>query len=167
MSLEEDPQIADFLRQEQRIILTAENSVMQIQTLNLLPIKVGEEMVVGYYRRIHAKPLTRREAQFLVRRDLADLMMFLRPRIAPLVPIIGEVRASALLHIGLILNGGTGKRLDSMKQLWPVLQAADYETAHEIVMLSQWPQFVGVDLANRKRVLAVARMLRTGEPPTV
>lgn len=167
MSFEENAEVADFRRREQAIILAGEQSVIAIQIFQPLPIKQGEDMVVGYYRRVH-KPITPFEARVMARRDLTDLMDKLRPLLAPLLEsnAISRVQAAALLHIGLVLNGGTGTKLERMKDLWPALRARDYEAAHDIVMLTAWPQLVDVDLASRRRVLALARMLRTGEMPT-
>ncbi len=102
--------------------------------------------------------LTRAEVETMVFNDLKSTIEALRSTLINLTHI-GPVRSAVLLHVALFLGI---EPLQRMTEMFAALRKKDYDAAYRHLMLSAWPGLVGINPAERMRVLNLADQLRTG-----
>lgn len=137
----------------------AQVAVRQYTSFRSMPERdVAGVLMVGYLRRIERDGVTQQEADLLLLNDLRRVSAQIRRFMFPLLRL-NEVRMAVILHLAFVLGADAVK---AMKALWDALRAEDYETAADVMLLSDWPTQVGRDLDERRRAVDLVRMMRTG-----
>ena len=110
------------------------------------------KLTIGVGRNLEDKGLSKQEALFLLRRDIAEVTNELRKY--PWFETLDMVRQKVLIDMAfnLGING-----LLSFKKMLSYLKAGDYEKAADEMVNSRWYGQVG-DRAKR-----LVKMMRTGE----
>lgn len=148
-----------FLKREADTVEEALQHITGFEELYRTPTPVAGDVLIGYLQSINTLELTPELASLHLRERLQKLQVKLRTKLARLSSLTLE-RAAILLHLGLVLGAD---ELDKLSGLWKALAEEDYEAAHDVVMMSDWPRLVGTDQHSRRRVLMMARVLRTGD----
>ena len=156
-----DEEIQQIYEGERVALIYARMGITRYAPFTQLPSVVTGRLIDDYKRYLEKKGASRDEAEYMVTNDLRLTIEALRTMVIPLTHL-GNVRHGVLLHVGLIIGMDA---LKSQKALWDALRAEDYEAAHDELLSSSWPRLVGVTEADRKRVLDLARQLRTGQLP--
>ena len=156
-----DLAIDELFAAEDRALAYARSSSMHYPPLNAFPVSIPVRSI-DEYKHFLAKPgVNRTEAEFMVTHDLIGTAAALRTSIFPL-PDLNDVRHAVLLHVGFYIGVGP---LKAMTDLWSSLRKKDYETAEHELLSSVWPMIMGPSEHAKRRVLDLARSMRTGELP--
>lgn len=147
---------------ERRVIDSAVRSITAQESFHELPTAVAGDIIIGYMRSTKRK-LTRRIGLQMLVEDLEGITSVLRPKVWVL-PGINDERGAALLYLAVAV--GVDKVLKNL-ELWRALKAENYDLAEEIVLQMYWTFDVvqAKDKAGQKRIIGLARVMRTGEWP--
>ena len=94
----------------------------------------------------------------MIQSDMARVAVQLRGLTAGLL-YIRSVRHGVLFHVALLIGIDA---LRNMPGLWEALRSKSFEDASEALMMSNWPAVVGSEADEKRRVLDLQRMMRTG-----
>lgn len=156
-----DDEIQQIYEGERMALIYARMGITRYAPFSKLPSVVTGRLIDDYKRYLEKGGASRDEAEYMMTNDLRLTIEALRTMVIPLGNL-GNVRHGVLLHVGLIIGMDA---LKSQKALWEALRAEDYEAAHDELLSSTWPRLVGITDQDRKRVLDLARQLRTGQLP--
>lgn len=100
------------------------------------------------------------EMSSLLSRDIDSYMIKLRP-MTLLYPQINSVRLAVLAHVAMVIGAGS---LAASRGLWEAISAGLWDDAQDALLLTKWPEHARTE-SDRRRVLELARMMRTGVVP--
>lgn len=113
------------------------------------------------FQRIAAtRVVTKDELIAMAEKNLSRFVGLLRPRTA-IYPQITAVRLSVLAHVALVIRL---KTLLECHALWTAIDRERWDDAADELIMTRWPEKAKDD-DDRRRVLELARMMRTGEEP--
>lgn len=104
--------------------------------------------------------VTQAELIQMAEKNLSRYVGLLRPRTA-IFPQITPVRLSVLAHVALAIKL---KNLLDCQPLWTAIDRERWDDAADELIMTRWPEKAKDD-DERRRVLELARMMRTGEQP--
>lgn len=156
-----DREIEAIYEGERMAMFYARLGITRYPPFSKLPANVAGRLIDDYRRYLEKGGASRDEAEYMVTNDLRSTVEALRTMVIPL-PNLGNVRHGVLLHVALFVGLDV---LKAQKTLWDALRSEDYETAHDELLSTTWPKLVGDTDQSRKRVLDLARQLRTGKLP--
>lgn len=136
----------------------AVSSIKRLETFRARPLTVGSDTWIGWLWRLTRGPLDPRIAETQLRADLYRVNRALRQRLWAL-PHLEDARAGVIVHVALVIGCDV---LNRNHALWDALRAQDYEAAHDVLLETSWAAMAGDAPEDRRRVLALARQLRTG-----
>lgn len=158
---EEPDEIEILLQAEADAMTLAANNIAHFSPLSLLPPEVPLRIVSHYRNVLSRAGLGSSEGQFLLRGDLGKIAEMLRGQTASL-PQLGAARHAVLLHVAFFV---TPEVVSQARELWHAIRNNDWEGAHDALMLTDWPINAGLTYEDRKMVLQLARVMRTGQLP--
>ena len=158
MTDDADDDIAQVFQAEERAMQMAHAHFEQYNPFLKLPAQVTLRVLKDYRKALANINITGAEASMMIGNDLHKCALALRGMTAGML-YLGSARHAVLLHVGLLIGV---KALCEHEALWVALRARNYEKAHDELMLTDWPRLVGDELDERRRVLDLARILRTG-----
>lgn len=150
-----------FHRREADIVQAVIDSVKVLEPFHSRPVKKGGDVLFGWLWAIQRQDISPEIAEQQLRERTMQLLKALRSRFW-LLQDLATPRAAVILHVGLLIGA---ERLVALQELWEALARHDYDTAQDVLLLNGWAEVTGQDPHARRRTLALARMLRTGEPP--
>jgi len=153
-----DDDISGVLRAEEEAMSIAETHVMRYAPFRLLPEEVALRYTADWFKILAKNGISKREATVMARSDFAQIVQALRGRTASM-PYLGSVRFAALIHVAMFI---TAEAVLAMNAMWAALRAHDFERASEEILMSNYPMMVGTEPEEKRRVLDLARMMRTG-----
>ena len=124
------------------------------------PSDVGDRDLTDFARIGSARLVSREELLKMAERNLARFVAALRAR-AAIYPQLDAVRLSVLAHVALVIR--ISGVLDC-KPLWTAIHNCRWDDAADELMLTKWPEKARND-GDRRRMLELARMMRTGDEP--
>lgn len=120
-----------------------------------------EERGIGAFERLGAtRAVTGSEMTELLARDLRRFVRSLRPKTA-IYPQMGQVRLAVLAHVAMVIGS---KPLMACRPLWDAISGNLWDDASDALLMTRWPEKAKGD-DERRRVLELARMMRTGMVP--
>jgi GH24 family phage-related lysozyme (muramidase) len=122
--------------------------------------QVEERGLAAFERIVNTRAVTKSEVSELLARDLRRQMRSLRPQ-TTIYPQLGSVRLAVLAHVALVIGA---KALHDCRDMWNAISAGRWEDASDALLMTRWPEKAGTD-SERRRVLELARMMRTGLVP--
>ena len=150
-----------YLARERDAVNAGVESVKRLETFRDRPQVERGETWIGWLWPLTRKPLSKEIAEVKLRADIYTVGRKIRRRLWTM-PHLNAARCGVLLHVGLLIGADEILRIN---ELWAALQNQDYESAHDLLLSTRWPALAGDDPAERRRVLAMARQLRTGVAP--
>ncbi len=154
----EDPEVERILRADAAAMEAAESHIVQYPPFQKLPPEAALRTLADYRKMLLGIGISAEEASVLIRNDMRQIAEGIRGLTANM-PWLGTPRHAVLLHVALLLGMDAVRRMGS---LWQALRERNYETASEELMLSDWPRLVGTEAWEKRRVLDLARVMRTG-----
>lgn len=159
--IDDDAEIRALLQTEADAVTLAVNNICRFSPLSLLPPDVMLRLV-SHYRTVFARAqIADAEGKFMLRGDVGKISEFLRGRTLGL-PQLGAARQAVLLHVAFFVGVDPIAQCDA---LWDAIRRQDWESAHDALMLTDWPVLAGITDEDRKMVLSLARIMRTGLIP--
>lgn len=156
-----DAETQAIFDEEERIMRVAHRDIVKYPPVTLFPPDQAARMLRDYEKFLeNTAGLTRAEVESMVFNDLKSTIEVLRSTLINLSHI-GPVRSAVLLHVALFMGIDP---LRNMTDLFAALRKSDFDAAYRHLMLSAWPALVGINPAERMRVLNLAEQLRTGVP---
>lgn len=151
-----------FLRRESDIMDAVVNSVKAVEPFYARPSKIGNDIMLGWSWAIQKKEISPRVAEEKLREDVGEVLRELRTELWRLQAL--EIpRLAVLIHLSLVLGVAQVK---GMTNLWHALDVKDYENAHDILLMTNWPSIMSTGSEEGKyRVIAMCRTMRTGQSP--
>ncbi|KAF1009502.1 MAG: hypothetical protein GAK28_00140 [Luteibacter sp.] len=124
------------------------------------PLDVGDRDLADFARIGAARLVSREELLKMAERNLSRFVSALRSR-AAIYPQLDAVRLSVLAHVALAIRITA---LLECKPLWTAIHNSRWDDAADELMLTKWPEKARND-DDRRRMLELARMMRTGDEP--
>jgi hypothetical protein len=116
---------------------------------------------LGDFQRIAAtRVVTKAELMKMAEKNLSRYVGLLRPRTA-IYPQLTAVRLSVLAHVALSIRL---KPLLESHALWSAIDRERWDDAADELIMTKWPEKAKEE-DERRRVLELARMMRTGKEP--
>jgi hypothetical protein len=153
-----DEDVAEILQAEDEAMQIAEAHMWQFSPLHNLPDSVALRLLADYRKVLSGRGHSRSETANMIRSDLATVTQKLRGMTASML-YLGSARHAVLLHVALLVGI---ESVQNMPGLWEALRAKNFEGASEALMMSQWPAMVGTEEEEKRRVIDLARLMRTG-----
>jgi len=121
---------------------------------------VEDRGISAFERLASTHAVAKSEMVELLARDLRRCVRSLRSKTV-IYPQMGSVRLAVLAHVTMVI----GKRaLNECRPLWDAIYESQWEDASDALLMTRWPEKAKVD-EERRRVLELARMMRTGLQP--
>jgi hypothetical protein len=155
---ESEDDIAGVLRAEEEAMSVAEQHVMRYSPFDKLPEEVAIRYTADWMKILAKSGISKREVLMMAQSDFAMIVRQMRGKTASM-PHLGSVRFAALIHVAMYI---TIEATLAMDALWHALKVSDFESASEELLMSNYPLMVGTSPEERRRVLDLARMMRTG-----
>lgn len=125
-----------------------------------LPVPdLAGNILLGWGRKLNLRPLTQREADYMLASDIRDTFEAINAHVFPLLRI-DEARLSVVIHLCVLLGV---ENVKAMGEFWTAMRVEDYETAADQMLLGLWPRFVGNDLRDKERAVDIVHTMRTGK----
>jgi len=154
-------EIDALLQVEADAMTLAAINIGHFSPLSLLPPEVPLRIVSHYRNVVLRSGMASSEGQFMLRGDLSKIAEMLRGQTASL-PQLGAARHAVLLHVAFFV---TPEVVRNARELWHAIRNSNWEDAHDALMLTDWPTNAGLTHEDRKMVLQLARVMRTGVFP--
>lgn len=100
------------------------------------------------------------EMSGLLARDIDSYMIKLRPQTLQ-YPQINSVRLAVLAHVAMVIGADS---LAKARELWAAISQSLWDDAQDALLMTKWPEHARTE-SDRRRVLELARMMRTGVVP--
>jgi hypothetical protein len=121
---------------------------------------IDERGIRAFERIAATKAVAKAEMTELLGRDLRRFVRMLRPKTV-IYPQMGSVRLAVLAHVAMVI----GKQaLMDCKPLWDAISESRWDDAQDTLIMTKWPERATTE-DERRRVLELARMMRTGLVP--
>lgn len=121
---------------------------------------VDDRGISSFERIASTRAVSKAEMNELLSRDIRRFVRSLRTRTA-IYPQLGSVRLAVLAHIAMVI--GT-QELMRRKDLWDAISQSRWDDAQDVLLMTKWPERASTD-DERRRVLELSRMMRTGVVP--
>jgi len=121
---------------------------------------VEDRGITAYERIASTRAVSKAEMTELLGRDIRRFVRTLRPRTA-IYPQLGSVRLAVLAHVAMVIGSPA---LMACRPLWDAISQARWDDAQDTLLLTRWPERAVSD-DERRRMLELARMMRTGVVP--
>lgn len=121
----------------------------------------GDRDLSDFHRIAATRVVERGEMLNMAEKNLSRYVGMLRTRTA-IYPQINPVRLSVLAHVALAIRL---QPLLDCKPLWTAVDRNSWEDAADALMMTKWPD-KAVEDGEKRRVLELHRMMRTGVEPT-
>ncbi|MGE7139155.1 hypothetical protein ACQKIE_16130 [Luteibacter sp. NPDC031894] len=123
----------------------------------------GDRDLSDFQRIAATRVVEQGEMLRMAEKNLSRFVGMLRTRTA-IYPQLNGVRLSVLAHVALAIRL---QPLLECKPLWTAVDRQDWDDAADALLMTRWPE-KAVDDGEKRRVLELARMMRTGtEPPSL
>lgn len=150
-----------FRLREARIVTAVVREVSLLETFHPRPIKRGNIVQLAWLWAITRQAISPSVAEYQLREQTYALLEQLRPRLW-LLQDLSEPRTAVILHVGLLIGADA---LLAQQDLWAALARQDYTAAGLALLDTSWASMAGDDRAARRKMLAIVRIMQTGEPP--
>jgi hypothetical protein len=125
-----------------------------------LPVTVNARLLDDFARLGQARGVSRPEMLNLLEQDLPMYLRKLRATTLNLLHI-GSARLAVLLHVSVAI---TAEETVKIPGLVDALKSKRFEDAADCLQMSRWP-LTATKPEEQKRILELARMMRTGSVP--
>jgi len=124
-------------------------------------IEAVEDRGISSFERIAStRAVSKAEMTDLLGRDIRRFVRSLRPRTV-IYPQLGSVRLAVLAHVAMVI--GT-HALMQCRELWDAISQSRWDDAQDVLLMTRWPERATGN-GERRRMLELARMMRTGLVP--
>lgn len=161
--MNDDPEIDRILRNEDEAMHIAVEHIGRYSPIKGLPVEAILRKMTTYRSLGTEGQLSRPEAEFLLRGDFAKIAEALRSQTAS-SPQLTPPRQAAIYHAATVIGVDAIRTCD---KLWTAVAGADWEAAHDELMMTKWPMAGAQTDEDRQRILDLCRMLRTGVVPAI
>jgi hypothetical protein len=159
--MELDETIARVEATEAAAITVALRHVAQHSPFVGAVTNAGDRDLSDFHRIAATRVVEQGEMLRMAEKNLSRFVGLLRTRTA-IYPQLNPVRLSVLAHVALAIRI---QALLECKPLWTAVDRNNWEDAADALMMTKWPD-KAVDDDEKRRVLELSRMMRTGaEPP--
>ena len=121
---------------------------------------VDERGISDFERIANTHVVSQSEMIELLGKDIRRYVRALRPKTV-MYPQMGAVRLAVLAHVEMVIGKPA---LDNCRELWDAVSSKRWDDASDALMLTNWPAKAEA-AEERRRVLDLARMMRTGLVP--
>nr|GAT43704.1 predicted protein [Mycena chlorophos] len=161
--LKDDEVTAVFERVQRTSALAKDNLLAHVS--GFAPFWGAPETIearrINDYKRVEAtKAVSRREMLSMLVRDVDAYLDIFNPQIA-IYPQINSARLCVLVHVSMVMGYNEVK---DNRDLWDAISQNRWEDASDVLLMSDWPTRA-VEAEDRRRVLELTRMMRTGTMP--
>ena len=160
MNETDDQLIARVAAMEQEAGEIAMQHIAEFQPFASLPDTVNARLLEDFGRLAQARGMSKTETVSLLRRDVEVYVRRLRATTLNLANI-GAVRLAVLIHVAAAITVDEVTRIPG---LIDALRHNRFDDASDYLQLSRWPS-TATKPDEQRRILELARMMRTGMPP--
>jgi len=159
---ETDSQLIEhMLRMEREASEIAMNHIAEFHPFANLPPQVNARLLHDFQRIGQAKGISKTQMLVLLAEDINTYLTRLRSHTLNHVQI-GSVRLAVLVHVAVAIGADETIKIPGLSA---ALRDCRFEDAADCLMMSRWPM-TATEADDRKRILELARMMRTGTVPT-
>lgn len=153
-----DPEVRELLRTESEAMKVAERHLGFYSPFRQLPDEVEFRTIADYTRLLLGRGIAKHEVPGLLETDLSAACNALRSWTLNM-PWLSSIQVAALIHVAMHVGLPTIKAMDG---LWQALKAKRFDQAADEILMSNWPRLVGNEPEERRRVIDISNMLRSG-----
>jgi hypothetical protein len=122
--------------------------------------EIDERSISAFERLAATRAVGKTEMTELLGRDIRRFVRSLRSKTV-IYPQMGSVRLAVLAHVAMVIGQ---RALMECRPLWDAISGSRWDDASDALLLTRWPEKAKVE-EERRRVLELARMMRTGSQP--
>lgn len=153
------PEAQAFYDREHKAIEQALYSIIGYEPFYAMPTRIGEDIILGYLWSIDKLGVSQSVAQVQLEERLKSTISVIRTRLFQCRDLTPD-RIAVMLHVSLALGVN---RVMEMDKVWAAMMDGDFDTAANELLLSDWPVALGFDDFCRRRIIALANVMRHGE----
>lgn len=153
------PEAHAFYEREKKAIEQAVALIIGIEPFYSAPTRIGDDIILGYLWSIDKLGVSQSVARVQLEERLKTTISLMRMRLFQCRDLTPD-RIGVMLHVALALGAN---RVLEMAKVWAAMEAGDYDTAADELLLSEWPVALGFDDFCRRRIVSLANVLRHGE----